>query len=63
MADPYTLDIPADMPPGHYQIQVGMYTETDLKRLPVNGAGNDIPLDEAADYILLGQIEITSSPQ
>ena len=35
--DPYHLKIPASLPSGAYTIEVGLYTPTDLKRLPVAG--------------------------
>jgi hypothetical protein len=50
--DPYTLEIPADMLPGRYQIQIGMYSEATLQRLPVQENG------DLSDHILLGEIEI-----
>jgi hypothetical protein len=35
--DPYSLSLPKDLPPGTYRIEVGLYTPTDLKRVPVAG--------------------------
>lgn len=40
ITDPYVLALPADLPPGPYQLLVGFYRLADLQRLPVlDGAG------------------------
>lgn len=45
VTDPYRLPLPADLPAGVYQLQVGFYRLADLQRLPVvDGAGT--PLDD-----------------
>ena len=38
IADSHTLDIPAETPPGAYQIEVGMYDTLTHARLPVTDA-------------------------
>lgn len=42
--DEYTLDLPADLPPGEYRIEVGMYDPRTLERLPVAGHGDRLLL-------------------
>ncbi|MCW5850645.1 MAG: phospholipid carrier-dependent glycosyltransferase [Anaerolineae bacterium] len=48
VVDPYTLDVPLDTPPGHYQVAVGWYTSQG--RAPIRD-GQDQPVP--ADRILL----------
>jgi 4-amino-4-deoxy-L-arabinose transferase-like glycosyltransferase len=53
--DAHELSIPADAPPGDYQLEVGLYNLATLARLPASdGAGQPLP-DDAA---LLGTIEV-----
>jgi hypothetical protein len=33
--DAYVLDLPSDLPPGHYQLQAGWYLLATARRLPV----------------------------
>jgi hypothetical protein len=35
--DEYALEVPRDVPPGEYQIRVGIYRASDGARLPVRG--------------------------
>jgi hypothetical protein len=46
--DTVTLEIPADAPPGEYELATGFYTWPDLTRLPVAGG----------DKVTLGMIEV-----
>ncbi len=39
LADAYTLPLPADLPPGEYRLEVGLYDPNDFSRLPVVEAG------------------------
>jgi uncharacterized membrane protein len=53
--DGHRLPLPPDLPPGRYQVQVGLYYWESLERLPV--------LDETmqqtvGDYVVLGEIQI-----
>jgi hypothetical protein len=45
VTDPYRLPLPADLPAGVYQLQVGFYRLADLQRLPVVDAAGT-PLDD-----------------
>jgi hypothetical protein len=51
--DRYAILLPANTPPGQYELRVGMYTWPDLTRLPV--ALNGQP---AGDYVLLAKISV-----
>lgn len=42
--DEYRLNVPADLPPGEYLIEVGMYNPQTLERLPVPGSGDRLLL-------------------
>jgi hypothetical protein len=35
ITDPYVFSLPADLAPGHYRVEVGLYRIADLSRLPV----------------------------
>ncbi len=48
VADPYTLTLPADAPPGDYTLAVGLYLEKTWERLPVDGA----------DQVRLGPVKV-----
>lgn len=52
--DPYRLEIAADTPPGHYQLQVGMYDPTSGERLLVVGTDGPDPQRR----ILLGHVAV-----
>ena len=52
--DPYRLMLPADLPPGNYLLEVGLYGMTSLRRLPVvDSAGN-----LAGDRVILGPVRV-----
>ena len=45
IADPYGIQLPADAPPGNYQVEIGLYLLSTGERLPVlNAAG--VPVDD-----------------
>jgi len=52
--DPYRLDLPADLPPGDYWLEVGMYGMTSLRRLPVV----DLTGNLAGDRVILGPVRV-----
>ncbi len=54
--DPYVLDIPADVPPGEYELRVGMYLLATGERLPLTAAGGQI----LGDSIPLTEVEIAA---
>ena len=52
IADPHSVDLPADLPEGHYRLLVGMYALETMKRLPrADGgpAGVEIPIALGVD--------------
>ena len=54
--DRFALPIPANAPPGEYQIEVGLYNWWTMERLPVlDDAGNIV-----ADHVILGQVQVIS---
>ncbi len=50
--DPYRLVLPADLPPGDYWLEVGMYGMTSLRRLPVVDLAGNL----AGDRVILGPV-------
>jgi hypothetical protein len=52
--DYYGFILPADLPPGRYQIWVAMYEWPSLERLPVTGPDGD----DWGDHVALAEIEI-----
>jgi hypothetical protein len=57
MEDVYGLQIGSDVPPGEYELAVGMYNTESIERLPVyDPAGNLVP--EAR--VVLGTIRVTT---
>jgi hypothetical protein len=52
--DPYRLVIPADLPPGDYWLEVGMYGMTSLRRLPVVDLAGNL----AGDRVILGPVRV-----
>ncbi len=54
MDDPYRLIIPADLPPGDYWLEVGMYGMTSLRRLSVVDLAGNL----AGDRVILGPIQV-----
>ena len=55
IADPYSISVAANAPPGQYRIEVGMYGLVDGNRLPVleNGA-------VTGDHVILQVVEVRS---
>jgi len=58
LRDSYELLIPADAPPGDYQLEVGMYRPMTGERLPVSGRGADFE----ARRLLLPVIRVVARP-
>ncbi len=52
--DPYRLVIPADLSPGDYRLEVGMYGMTSLHRLPVVDLAGNL----AGDRVILGPVRV-----
>jgi hypothetical protein len=46
VSDPYAIALPADLPPGEYAVEVGLYRISDLTRLPVLDAGQNVVDDK-----------------
>ncbi|MCI0395396.1 MAG: DUF2723 domain-containing protein [Chloroflexi bacterium] len=55
MLDPYRLPIPADLPPGTYFIEVGLYEMTSGRRLHISDAAGNL----AGDRYILGSVVVT----
>jgi len=54
LTDPYRLILPADLPPGDYWLEVGMYGMTSLRRLPVVDLAGNL----AGDRVILGPVRV-----
>lgn len=54
IADRHPLLVDTDIPPGEYQIEVGLYDPTTGERLPVSGEGADV----AGRRVLLGTVNV-----
>jgi len=54
-SDPYRLQVPHDLPPGDYWLEVGLYGMTSLRRVPVVDWGN-----LAGDRVILGPLRVES---
>jgi hypothetical protein len=52
--DRYQLALPANLPRGQYQIEVGMYNPSDGRRLPVTRDGK-----AAGDRVILATVDVT----
>jgi hypothetical protein len=52
--DPYRLLLPADLPPGEYLLEVGLYGMTSLRRLPVVDSVGNL----AGDRVILGKVQV-----
>jgi len=50
--DRHELEIPADTPPGVYQVEVGLYDASTGVRLAADGSGTD--------RLLLGEVQVTA---
>jgi len=55
LTDPYRLVLPADLPPGDYTLEVGMYGMTSLRRLPVVDLATG---NLAGDRVILGPVRV-----
>jgi hypothetical protein len=60
--DPYKIDLPADMPPGEYQLVIGLYT-CDTRPPGECGNGDRLPVTDSAgtpvgDVLPLGTIRV-----
>jgi hypothetical protein len=55
LGDPYQLVIPSDLPPGEYELLVGMYLPSTGERLPLLAADGQV----LGDSISLGQVTVT----
>jgi hypothetical protein len=56
LADPYILSVPNDVPPGEYDLRVGMYLLATGDRLPLLGRDDQVQ----GDFVRLGQIEVVA---
>lgn len=56
LADPYTVEVPAGVPPGDYELRVGMYLPATGERLPLLGADGR----RRGDSISLGTVRVKS---
>jgi hypothetical protein len=56
MEDPYRLVLPANLPPGDYWLEVGMYGMTSLRRLSVVDLAGNL----AGDRVILGPVQVRS---
>jgi hypothetical protein len=54
IADTHVLTIPSDAPPGDYELWAGMYTQPDIKRLPVYDRQGNL----VGDHVVLGKVKI-----
>ncbi len=52
--DIHSLDIPPNTPPGEYEVWTGMYTQPDIKRLPVYDAQGNL----VGDHVVLSKITV-----
>ncbi len=55
IADTHILTIPSDVPPGEYELWAGMYTQPDIKRLPVYDAQGNL----VGDHVILEKIKVS----
>lgn len=54
IADTHVLAIPPETPPGEYELWAGMYTQPDIKRLPVHDALGNL----VGDHIVLEKVQV-----
>ncbi|HLF26612.1 MAG TPA: DUF2723 domain-containing protein [Anaerolineae bacterium] len=52
--DPYTLNVPPDLPPGDYRIQIGLYGLTSNRRVYILGPDGSL----AGDRVILGSVVV-----
>ena len=55
VVDPHSLQLPAGLPPGNYQLQAGLYRLADGQRLPVSDSSGTEQVERA---ISLGAVTI-----
>jgi len=55
--DKFTISIPAETPPGNYDLAMGFYQWPTLARLPVSDTGGPVAADNG---IILGQIHVVA---
>jgi hypothetical protein len=56
VVDPYRLRLPAELPPGTYSLQVGMYEMGSIRRIPHLGADGTM----TGDRHILGALQVVS---
>jgi hypothetical protein len=54
VVDTHVLALPPDTPPGEYELWAGMYTQPDIKRLPVYDAQGNL----VGDHVVLSKITV-----
>jgi hypothetical protein len=52
--DPYRLELPQDLPPGRYWLEVGMYEMGSVRRIPQLGPDGTM----IGDRYILGSLEV-----
>lgn len=52
--DSHRLPLSTDLPPGHYEVQVGLYYWESLERLPVLNEA----MQPVSDHVVLGEIQV-----
>jgi hypothetical protein len=52
--DPYFLNVPADLAPGDYLLEIGLYGLTDLRRAPLFDAAGHL----AGDRVIVGTVHV-----
>ncbi|HZY44168.1 MAG TPA: DUF2723 domain-containing protein [Anaerolineae bacterium] len=52
--DPYTIDLPSDLPPGEYSIEAGMYGMTSGQRVTIIGHDGSL----AGDRVILFKVKV-----
>jgi hypothetical protein len=50
--DPYRMELPPDLPPGTYQIEVGLYEMVSRRRLHISDTNGNL----VGDRYILGQV-------
>lgn len=53
--DPYRLEVPADVPPGRYWLEVGMYEMSSVRRVPQLAPDGTM----TGDRLILGPVQVT----
>jgi hypothetical protein len=55
LGDTHTLTVPSDAPPGEYELWAGMYTQPDIRRLPVYDTEGNL----VGDHVVLGTVKVS----